>query len=222
VSTVNGSLYVGSERKIIKIDAVSGNLLQSSPDLGGLVDTGPPTIVKNLLFTSVRDQDDPLYRRLVSLNIASLNIVETKVFTRINGGPSFEKGRLFISGGRSNSTETYPPEDTVYAFHKGCLIASAAYGSPFSPQVSFLRDFRDNTLKRTAIGKQLVNSYENIYYRFSPKVSDAMQRNNQLKRVIKWFIVSPIVYFLMIIVRALKKIDEKLTHEVRSNSLFSQ
>ena len=79
---------------------------------------------------------------------------------------------------------------------KQCFIATAAYGSPFAPEVQFLRNFRDSKLKRTAGGAAFVEFYENIYYRFSPYIANKMQNNPPLKNVIRWCVVSPIVFLL--------------------------
>jgi hypothetical protein len=79
---------------------------------------------------------------------------------------------------------------------KKCFIATAAYGSPYAEEVQFLRNFRDQKLKSSPGGKTFVDLYENIYYRFSPQVAQKMQQNKTVKNVLRWVIVSPIVYFL--------------------------
>ena len=38
----------------------------------------------------------------------------------------------------------------------GCLIATAAFGSELSPQVQFLRNFRDNRILSTVSGSKLL------------------------------------------------------------------
>jgi C1A family cysteine protease len=79
---------------------------------------------------------------------------------------------------------------------KSCFIATAAYGSPYAKEVQFLRNFRDVKLKSTTGGKTFVDFYEGLYYMFSPKISQKMQRDPALKNIIRWVVVSPIVYFL--------------------------
>jgi hypothetical protein len=83
----------------------------------------------------------------------------------------------------------------------GCFIATAAYGSHLSPQVKFLRDVRDKKLKASRLGTLFVDRFESIYYKFSPDVAKVMYRYPLFKQIMKWVLVTPIVYFLMSIFR---------------------
>ena len=47
---------------------------------------------------------------------------------------------------------------------EGCFIATCVYGSYDCPNVWVLRRFRDETLRKTFLGNQLIN----IYYALSP------------------------------------------------------
>src|SRR5215203_3264384 len=53
-----------------------------------------------------------------------------------------------------------------------CLIATATYGSHLAPQVMYLRDFRDNFILSTTSGMAFIDSFNLIYYSFSPKVAE--------------------------------------------------
>ncbi|MGI0040336.1 MAG: CFI-box-CTERM domain-containing protein [Nitrosopumilaceae archaeon] len=61
----------------------------------------------------------------------------------------------------------------------GCLIATAAFGSELTPQVQFLREYRDNTIMSTTIGSSFINAFNAVYYTFSPTVAD-VERNNPI------------------------------------------
>ena len=52
-----------------------------------------------------------------------------------------------------------------------CFIATAAYGSHLSPQVTFLKYVRDIRLKQSRLGNLFVNRFEWVYYKFSPHVA---------------------------------------------------
>src|SRR3970040_391007 len=54
----------------------------------------------------------------------------------------------------------------------GCLIATAAYGSEMSQQVQFLREMRDNTVLGTDSGSSFMDTFNLIYYSFSPTIAD--------------------------------------------------
>lgn len=84
----------------------------------------------------------------------------------------------------------------------GCFIATAAMDSEIHPHVQFLRNYRDKVLLRSSHKEQ----FEKIldwYYHFSPPISDAMNRDKHLKKVIKYMIVYPIVLSLKVLVKVL-------------------
>jgi len=54
----------------------------------------------------------------------------------------------------------------------GCLIATAAFGSELTPQVQYLRNFRENYILSTVAGSAFMNTFNSIYYSFSPQVAD--------------------------------------------------
>ena len=60
-----------------------------------------------------------------------------------------------------------------------CFVATAVYGDVNSPEVRVLRDFRDDRLVKTALGRVLVD----VYYRLSPPVA-AFIRNKKRPRLI--------------------------------------
>ncbi len=67
----------------------------------------------------------------------------------------------------------------------GCLIATAAYGSEMAPQVQLLREIRDNQLMNTESGKSFMNTFNDIYYSFSPTIADMQRENPMFKEVVK-------------------------------------
>ncbi|AIF84816.1 hypothetical protein NTE_02775 [Candidatus Nitrososphaera evergladensis SR1] len=67
----------------------------------------------------------------------------------------------------------------------GCLIATAAFGSELTPQVQFLRGFRDNHILSTAAGSSFMNVFNGWYYSFSPSVADYERANPWAQATIK-------------------------------------
>jgi hypothetical protein len=67
----------------------------------------------------------------------------------------------------------------------GCLIATAAYGSELSPQVQLLREIRDNQLLNTGSGTSFMNTFNNVYYSFSPAIADMQRESPLFKEVVK-------------------------------------
>jgi len=67
----------------------------------------------------------------------------------------------------------------------GCLIATATYGSELSPEVQFLRGFRDNIVLETFTGSQFMNVFNSIYYSFSPTIASSIASNEVFRGVMK-------------------------------------
>jgi len=67
----------------------------------------------------------------------------------------------------------------------GCLIATATYGSELSPQVQFLRGFRDNNVISTFAGSSFMEGFNGFYYSFSPSVASVIARNSLLRDIMK-------------------------------------
>ena len=67
----------------------------------------------------------------------------------------------------------------------GCLIATATYGSELSPQVQFLRGFRDNLVLQTFAGSSFMTVFNALYYSFSPSVAATISDNEPMRQVMK-------------------------------------
>ncbi len=80
----------------------------------------------------------------------------------------------------------------------GCLIATAAFGSEMSEQVQILREMRDNIVLNTDTGKSFMAGFNQIYYSFSPTVSDWERQNPVFKEVVKISLL-PMLFSLSIL-----------------------
>ncbi len=70
----------------------------------------------------------------------------------------------------------------------GCFIATAVYGSYSSPEVIFLRCFRDEILLSTYFGKFFIK----IYYSLSPSIAKLIVKSHIIKKIVKILILDPI------------------------------
>ena len=68
---------------------------------------------------------------------------------------------------------------------KGCIIATATYGSELSPEVQFLREFRDNTVLNTFAGSSFMKVFNGFYYSFSPSVATIIVGNSVLRDIMR-------------------------------------
>jgi len=83
----------------------------------------------------------------------------------------------------------------------GCLIATAAYGSEMAPQVQLLREIRDNQLLNTETGSAFMNTFNDVYYSFSPTIAD-MERESPLFKELVKISLTPMLSLLSIMQNA--------------------
>ncbi len=79
-----------------------------------------------------------------------------------------------------------PKEDDPLA---GCFIATAAYGTPSAEEINILRQFRDESLTKSAFGVWFIENY----YRYSPPVADFIAEHEVLRTMVREYFVDPIV-----------------------------
>lgn len=65
-----------------------------------------------------------------------------------------------------------------------CYIATAVYGDAFAPEVMVLRQFRDNFLMKSTLGRQFVS----VYYAYSPDFVAWMEDKPRLQSLIRWWL----------------------------------
>jgi peptide/nickel transport system substrate-binding protein len=95
----------------------------------------------------------------------------------INGGSETAQLDVVVLQG----TTLPPPEQQP----SGCLIATAAFGSELTPQVQFLRGFRDNYVMKSVSGSAFMNAFNAVYYSFSPQLADYERQQPWLQSTVK-------------------------------------
>jgi len=83
----------------------------------------------------------------------------------------------------------------------GCLIATATYGSEMAPQVQQLRELRDNQLLQTESGTTFMNTFNDIYYSFSPTIADMEREHPYFKEAVK-LAITPMINSLSLMENA--------------------
>jgi hypothetical protein len=83
----------------------------------------------------------------------------------------------------------------------GCLIATATYGSEMAPQVQQLRELRDNQLLQTESGTTFMNTFNDIYYSFSPTIADMEREHPLFKEAVK-LAITPMISTLSLMENA--------------------
>jgi hypothetical protein len=101
--------------------------------------------------------------------------------SNINGqGESASIDLVVLQGSGNPPPQPQPPQQP-----SGCLIATAAFGSELTPQVQYLRNFRDQYILSTASGSAFMNTFNSIYYSFSPQVADYEREQPWLQAAVK-------------------------------------
>jgi hypothetical protein len=73
-----------------------------------------------------------------------------------------------------------------------CLISTATYGSALAPEVQLLRNFRDNSLLKTAAGTNFMLAFNAWYYSFSPQVASYLN-THVVERTIMKGVLYPLI-----------------------------
>jgi peptide/nickel transport system substrate-binding protein len=68
----------------------------------------------------------------------------------------------------------------------GCLIATATFESELSPEVQFLRDFRDSQILQTFAGSNFMTAFNAWYYSFSPTVANYISTHETARTGMKY------------------------------------
>jgi hypothetical protein len=66
-----------------------------------------------------------------------------------------------------------------------CLIATAAFGSELTPQVQYLRYFRDNYILSTVTGTAFMKVFDSVYYSFSPQIAEYEREQPWMQSTVK-------------------------------------
>ena len=107
----------------------------------------------------------------------------TLAVNNINGQGESAKIDLAVLQGSGNTTTSSQPQSQPTPSQ--CLIATAAFGSELSPQVKYLRHFRDHYIMSTVSGSAFMNTFNSIYYSFSPQVAEYERGQPWLQDMVK-------------------------------------
>jgi peptide/nickel transport system substrate-binding protein len=95
----------------------------------------------------------------------------------INGGGESAQLDVAVLQGTATALPEQQPS--------GCLIATAAFGSELTPQVQFLRGFRDDYIMKSVSGSAFMNAFNAVYYSFSPQVAEYERQQPWLQATVK-------------------------------------
>ncbi len=94
-------------------------------------------------------------------------------------------GYFLVSIKASGGGVTHKKTIKLMVEKRKCFIATATYGSELSPEVIFLRKFRNRFILSSFIGKNFYRAFNLFYYSFSPYVADFIYKHPQTKPIFK-------------------------------------
>lgn len=158
-----------------------------------------PSTIPNLRFTSDGCKDlRCTYASLAAgasvkanLKSGTLDFSKTRFVTLFFAVSS--DGVDYVSDDNQQADQLSIPEtpecDGYGSAGTGCFIATAAYGSALEPHVVALRQFRDQFLRHSSIGRAVIR----FYYRYSPPIADVISRHESLRLLVR-AVLTPVVF----------------------------
>lgn len=89
------------------------------------------------------------------------------------------------------SPETTAVANTTTSPGSNCFIATAAFGTPYDSKIDVLRNWRDDSLKSSLMGRLFIRNY----YFFSPPIASIVAKSSILRGIVR-LILSPIIHLL--------------------------
>jgi hypothetical protein len=191
---------------VVRVTGVSG-VLTHSVDVTFTVTTPPPTPDFTISVSPSSAQIARAGSGNFTITITSTGAFASPVTLTLTGQPtgvtgSFNPGSVTPpSGGSTTSRLTVSVEATatpgsytltitgtseslshqtttaITVPQPTCIIATATYGSELSPEVQFLRGFRDGMVMSTFAGSEFMKAFNAWYYSFSPYIAQFIASN---------------------------------------------
>jgi len=100
-----------------------------------------------------------------------------------------------IPGERTVSIDVAQQAPPTTTPGRGCLVATAAYGSEMAPEVVYMRHVRDDLIGSTSAGRMLIAGFNAFYYPWSPVVAETIAGNELLRAVFR-ILLTPLVWIV--------------------------
>jgi DNA-directed RNA polymerase subunit M/transcription elongation factor TFIIS len=116
-------------------------------------------------------------------------VLYIKQFNHLNAVMFYNKATAAGLAESSKEVERIAQANGLPIPKKKCFIATAAYGTGYTDEVTLLQLFRDNVLLKHSGGRLFVK----IYYKLSPPVADVIAGSGFLKHLTRKYFLAPVV-----------------------------
>lgn len=123
----------------------------------------------------------------------------SEVSVRVDSSTGTGSYSIMITGRSGTLSHSTTLTITVTQKPGLCLIATAVYGSEWTPEVSLLRAFRDNIVLSTFAGSSFMQTFNAWYYSFSPYVANFIASEPTIK-IITRIMLYPLLAILRVAV----------------------
>ncbi|HVX02303.1 MAG TPA: CFI-box-CTERM domain-containing protein [Nitrososphaera sp.] len=160
--------------------------------------SGTSTLVDNASFDFVISKDGhEVYRQHLTSGLGtfsnyytfpsagSYSVAAQKINGEENESAKIDVVVLQGNNTSASSSQSQQQPQQQPAKPSGCLIATAAFGSELTPQVQFLRGFRDDYVVKSMSGSAFMDAFNTVYYSFSPQVADYERQQPWLQATVK-------------------------------------
>jgi len=165
------------------------------PTLFVIIFDTEPTNMGTITFNSTDYSDGENVTRQMGNYTISANPVTGYTFSRWE-----TSGLITVSNSTSSSTNctvnglgtiklvqteitTPPPTTPTPPPTSGCIIVTATYGSEMAPEVTYMRQVRDEMIASNQIGEVLVAQWNTFYYSWSPPIAHLISTQKMLQQI---------------------------------------
>jgi len=114
-------------------------------------------------LNSTRSMDTVTTSQTVSSTSTGISITAPTAWQSTTESTTYPSTQTVSTSTTSNSTWRLPS--------LRCVIATAAFGSELSPEVQYLRQFRDEKVMSSFGGRMFMSAFNAAYYSFSPRMA---------------------------------------------------